>query len=64
MNDEELKRCPFCGGEAEIKQSIIQTGDIFAECNSCGARSTNVTVSAYYCAADLVKEKWNKRATE
>jgi len=31
----ELKPCPFCGGEAEIHDSINLIGGRFARCKSC-----------------------------
>lgn len=36
MNNEKLKPCPFCGGEAEI---VISGGDRRVDCKKCGARS-------------------------
>lgn len=47
MNDtEELKPCPFCGGEAEIKQVNLGLNDENAfidswlvECSQCKART-------------------------
>lgn len=45
---DELKPCPFCGGEAVITQRLEKgrTRDImnaFARCTFCGARSRNVS---------------------
>ena len=34
----ELKRCPFCGGEAELKRGLTNL-DNFVECVACGCRT-------------------------
>ena len=35
---EELRKCPFCGGEAEMHYGIF-TDDAYVECIECKARS-------------------------
>ena len=55
---EKLKPCPFCGGEANLKDT---SGFIVAKCESCGAESGVVKVSAEYCANDKAAESWNRR---
>ncbi len=52
MNKKELKRCPFCGGEAKEASSKFAFNDVY--CESCGARTT-----AFYMG-DAIKA-WNKR---
>lgn len=52
MRDKELKRCPFCNGEAIVKESKFGFSRIC--CYSCGAR-----VTALYMG-DAVKA-WNRR---
>lgn len=38
--NEELKPCPFCGGEAVIKAINKNYGlTIWCQCNECGART-------------------------
>lgn len=59
----DLKKCPFCGGEAEIhsKCSYEETGgDImfFVKCESCGAES------GWHTVQPIVIEAWNNRITE
>lgn len=56
----ELKPCPFCGGQAEIRKTTIPktiaTG-AFVQCEKCGARTR--------CVIDLGEEYviriWNRR---
>lgn len=52
MNNEELKPCPFCGGEAEI---VMSGGDRRVDCKKCGARSDWYDTEAEAIAA------WNRR---
>ena len=47
---EELKRCPFCGGEAEVKAD--EAGLEYVSCPACG---THTLWSVNACSA------WNKR---
>ena len=53
MNNENLKPCPFCGGEAEF---VMSGGDRRVDCKKCGARS-----DWYDTEAEAIK-KWNNRA--
>ena len=52
MNNEKLKPCPFCGGEAEI---VMSGGDRRVDCKKCGARSDWYDTEAEAIAA------WNRR---
>ena len=62
----ELKRCPFCAGEAitERKDRIV-----FVECKQCLSRSSVVEIPSHIDEQDLhlsyftgiVGEKWNHR---
>ena len=63
MNDEELKPCPFCGGNAIVK---VKTFDVFnaaawIECDRCHARTDLVEASVNYTAVERAKEYWNRR---
>ena len=61
----ELKKCPFCGGEAEISFHNIPSETIPGElegtvygvvCTECSAQSDR------YCLSEKeAVEKWNKR---
>ena len=57
----ELKRCPFCGGEARILTSVFFRSDACVKCKKCGA-STLVHSSASNEDAKLNAIKaWNTR---
>ena len=51
---EELKPCPFCGGEAMIRHGIYLIV-FWVECQSCGVES-----NAFNNEADAI-EAWNRR---
>lgn len=51
---DELKRCPFCGGEAEMREGSSTRP--YVRCKVCGCR----TGSSKYRSA--VKSAWNVRA--
>lgn len=45
---EELKECPFCGGEAEVNKNYVK-------CKSCFARTDKYVSSKYAILG------WNQR---
>lgn len=68
---EELKPCPFCGGEAVIKAVNRNYGlTIWCQCQKCGARTegylpnTNnedATIDSIENCKNRALEKWNRR---
>lgn len=59
MNELKLKKCPFCGGPAEIvDNSRYDPGTYFVGCLYCGARSD------YEHGEENAAELWNGRANE
>ena len=60
---EELKPCPFCGGEA-----VLHVGDgVCAICTECEARTITLIdgrAQGKLCGSAIrrVTEKWNRRA--
>lgn len=57
-DNDRLKPCPFCGGEATFDHD--DNGWNWIECLACGA-STNARVSAMDDCKPLLLEQWNKR---
>ena len=73
--NEEIKTCPFCGGEGKVMVKIENESMLFAwcQCTSCGA-----TVDGYYMPLNpagysfndvlewmrCVIETWNRRVEE
>lgn len=61
MNEEKLKRCPFCGGSASVQSTITEEGCIytFVECGTCGAQAQR------YGSYDNTNEsKWKEETKE
>jgi Lar family restriction alleviation protein len=65
----ELKRCPFCGGEAEIKltgNSIVGYSKVEVRCHICGMGRTYGIVKGM--SSDTIRsqvaKKWNRRADD
>ena len=64
MAEIKLKPCPFCGGDAHIKQKswdIFITG-VCVECDICGAKTDWLAGSSLRNIRKLVAENWNNRA--
>lgn len=62
MSNNELKPCPFCGGEAKIGQVVPLASVVY--CTKCRATIKEVPVSVHYCADDKATTIWNQRANE
>ena len=56
MNNEKLKPCPFCGGEAKVLGTKYEGGDYYIVCERCRVR-----VGSYSNPVEAI-EAWNKRA--
>lgn len=71
---EELKPCPFCGGEAVIKAVNKSYGlTIWCQCPKCGVRTegychnTNnedATIDNIENCKNRALEQWNRRAND
>lgn len=66
----KLRKCPFCGGEAEYKRSVIKTNGAWCDavnvrCTICDARTGRVLYNAKKHPNgeeyEEVKEAWNRR---
>lgn len=53
---EKLKPCPFCGGEAELRNEGYCS---FVKCKNCGAEAGLVRVSSI--VNEKSAEAWNRR---
>ena len=58
MPEIKLLPCPFCGGEAELRNEGYCS---FVKCQSCGAEAGLSHISAEYCANEKSAEAWNRR---
>ena len=72
MENVELKKCPFCGGEAELKTGISTTTTFNFEhptfkvwCAKCGAGTKEVMdIKRNGSGLAEVVNIWNRRAGE
>ena len=55
----ELKRCPFCGGEPEIRHGGLAYMASVA-CRDCGAEVRSIDESPILVELQVI-EKWNRR---
>lgn len=62
---EELKKCPFCKGEVEIRdfylKGVANRLHYFCRCKSCGAREAN---KVGYRTEKRAIKGWNKMCAE
>ena len=59
----ELKRCPFCGGKAEIEHGFCGDMTSYVHCTECHASVKPVRFAGEYAADEKVAEQWNRRAS-
>lgn len=52
----ELKPCPFCNGEAEMRNPWMSSANFYVECYECGC------TTAIFDTPEKAAEAWNKRA--
>ena len=69
MAEVDLKRCPFCGGTAEIRlsgNSITGYSKAEVRCNCCGMGRTYRKTKGM--SSDVIRgqvaKKWNRRADD
>jgi len=54
---EEIKKCPFCGGEADIRRVNCGYIDVWvADCDSC-----DCVIGEHFPSRKLAIDAWNKR---
>ena len=60
-----LKKCPFCGGEAELKYDRVGLSEAsLIRCRQCEAQTFRYIVSPRYSSDDMAIEAWNRRIGE
>lgn len=59
---DELKACPFCGGEAKCVTYLRNKEYIYIECKDCEAQAKAFPESVHYSAEEKAIEAWNRRA--
>jgi Lar family restriction alleviation protein len=66
---ETLRKCPFCGGNADLFTKQVYNGDIiFAACKVCDAKSRAFFIDNFEgdwwarSPAQSAVEAWNRRA--
>lgn len=65
----ELKKCPFCGGEAFFAKAKQRDGNVMYEtisviCSECGCKTEEKICDGYYdcyCTDEEIAEIWNIR---
>lgn len=58
----ELKRCPFCGGEAFLEPYKARKGyEASIQCNQCLCSMGTITYDDEEKAVEVVSEAWNRR---
>ncbi len=55
---QELKPCPFCGGEAEYFDDGLS---VHVRCTECEIAGNEAGYAAAYAAFDLAAKNWNQR---
>ena len=55
MSETELRKCPFCGGEAKFVKTYYST---WVKCTCCHASANSGE------SAEIAAELWNRRAGE
>lgn len=70
----KLKKCPFCGGEAQLKISL-KDGAVWYECEKCGTKGGGFWITKNNLeeciekryidqAEEIARENWNRRDGE
>ncbi len=63
----ELKPCPFCGGDAELRHTDITSEygrTSYVTCTKCLIKGTMINISFKYSSDERAIEAWNRRATK
>lgn len=64
MEEIKLKKCPCCGGEAEMKETNhigATPSSVKVLCKKCALQTKNFIESLDYCAKEEAAKAWNLR---
>ena len=67
MKEIELRECPCCGGEAEMKETryIDATpSSVKVLCKKCALQTKSFIESLDYCAKEEAEKVWNRRESK
>ena len=59
----KLKRCPFCGGDAELDDKSYSFGKDEAVIQCSGSDCEVIPTTHYYLDKEKAIKAWNKRTT-
>lgn len=59
MHSEDMKRCPFCGGKAELIYIDRQYRECFVKCLKCKVEQGHV-----YASKKTAITAWNRRIAD
>lgn len=62
--EENLKPCPFCGGEAERDYVKLEWGCAGVHCKNCGVYVFDYDSYGWTYDSEIAVKKWNKRTNE
>lgn len=63
MNASDLKPCPFCGGEATLRYSLIGM-DAYVKCYNCEVSTTMYKGIDRESSEQSAVAAWNRRAND
>lgn len=62
--ENELKPCPFCGGNAELHHEYAGSGYSYIQCNKCGIKSVMFIKAFDRSSDEHAINYWNRRCND
>ena len=62
--ENELKPCPFCGGDAELRHECAGPGYSYIQCDQCGIKSVSFMKAFDRSSDEEAISYWNRRCTD
>ena len=62
--ENELKPCPFCGGNAELRHEYASSGYSYIQCGQCGIKSVMFIKSFDRSSDEDATNYWNRRCND